>query len=134
MDSSKNCLKIYIQRDYTEGTNVKFHINFPPELEGKIEVGMFENTINTINEMFAEAERLSVATYFEGCLACLTAYCIYTCMDPHYDKCVKRCSRFIIEQNERYWVPRGLFITDPIERGLRVIEISVLSEPARKRT
>ena len=28
------------------------------------------------------------------------------------------------------WTKRGLLLTDPIERGLRVIEISILTEPA----
>ncbi|XP_043194976.1 golgin subfamily A member 7-like isoform X1 [Amphibalanus amphitrite] len=128
-----NCLKVFIQRDYSEGTAVRFQSTMPPELEGRIEPAMFDNTLATINEIFMEAEELNCATYCEGCLACLTAYCIYTCMDPHYDKCVKKCSRYIVEQNERYWLPRGLLITDPIERGLRVIEVSVLNEPAPQR-
>ncbi|XP_037068291.1 golgin subfamily A member 7-like [Pollicipes pollicipes] len=128
-----NCLKVFIQRDYSEGTAVRFQTAMPPELEGRIEPGVFENTLTTINEIFMEAEELNCATYCEGCLACLTAYCIYTCMDPHYDKCVKKCSRYIVEQNERLWLPRGLLLTDPIERGLRVIEVSVLNEPAPQR-
>ncbi|QQP38583.1 Deoxynucleotidyltransferase terminal-interacting protein 1, partial [Caligus rogercresseyi] len=33
-------------------------------------------------------------------------------------------------QNERIWTKRGLLLTDPIEKGLRVIEISILTEPA----
>ena len=57
----------------------------PPRLS-QIEPAMFDNTLATINEIFMEAEELNCATYCEGCLACLTAYCIYTCMDPHYDK------------------------------------------------
>ena len=28
------------------------------------------------------------------------------------------------------WTKRGLLITDPIERGLRVVEISILTEQA----
>ena len=36
----------------------------------------------------------------------------------------------MVEQNEQVWTKRGLLITDPIERGLRVIEISILTEPA----
>ena len=34
------------------------------------------------------------------------------------------------DPNEQVWTKRGLLITDPIERGLRVIEISILTEPA----
>ena len=37
---------------------------------------------------------------------------------------------YLEEQNATVYIPRGLFITDPIERGLRVIEISFLRESA----
>ena len=61
-------------------------------------------------------------------MACLTAYIIYFCAETHYEKCLKKVSRFIHEQNEQVWTKRGLLITDPVERGLRVIEISLLTE------
>ena len=32
----QGCLKVFIQRDYSEGTSVKFHTRFPTELEGKV--------------------------------------------------------------------------------------------------
>lgn len=33
---------------------------------------------------------------------------------------------FIDEQNAKVYIPRGLFITDPIERGLRVVGLLAL--------
>ena len=33
-------------------------------------------------------------------------------------------------KNEKVWTKKHLLITDPIERGLRVIEISILTEQA----
>lgn len=30
------CLKVFIQRDYSEGTLVKFQTRFPQELEGRV--------------------------------------------------------------------------------------------------
>ena len=32
----------------------------------------------------------------------------------------------------KVWTKRGLLITDPIERGLRVVEISILTEQANQ--
>lgn len=29
-------LKVFIQRDYSDGTSVKFQTRFPPELEGRV--------------------------------------------------------------------------------------------------
>ena len=80
--------------------------------------------------MYAEAEKANCSTFCEGCMACLTAYVIYFCSETHYEKCLKKVARFVVEQNEQVWTKRGLLITDPIERGLRVIEISILTEPA----
>ena len=63
-------------------------------------------------------------------MACLTAYIIYFCAETHYEKCLKKVSRFVHEQNEQVWTKHGLLVTDPVERGLRVVEISLLTEPA----
>merc|ERR1719167_1411891 len=73
---------------------------------------------------------MNKSTYCEGCMACLTAYIIYFCAETHYEKCLKKVSRFVHEQNEQVWTKRGLLLTDPIERGLRVVEISLLTEAA----
>lgn len=126
------CRKIFVQRDYSEGTSVKFQTKFPQELEGLISRQCFEHTINTLNTIYVEAEKVSSQTYCEGCMACLTAYLVYMCIETHYEKCLKRIGAFIEDQNETIWLPKGLYITDPIERGLRVIEISVINEPNTK--
>ncbi|XP_018332524.1 golgin subfamily A member 7 [Agrilus planipennis] len=123
------CLKVFIQRDYSEGTVVKFQTRFPQELEGRIERPLFEHTIDRLNEYFQEAEKATCSTYCEGCLACLTAYLIYICKETHYEKVLRKISKFIAEQNERVYQPRGLILTDPSMRGLRVIEISCLDRP-----
>lgn len=40
---------------------------------------------------------------------------------PFEFQCLKKVAKFIVEQNERVYVPRGLLIIDPVERGLRVV-------------
>lgn len=32
------CLKVFVQRDYSEGTLVKFQTRFPQELEGRVSI------------------------------------------------------------------------------------------------
>lgn len=46
----------------------------------------FEETIQTLNNLYAEAEKLGGKSYLEGCLACLTAYTVFLCMETHYEK------------------------------------------------
>ncbi|CAL8283728.1 unnamed protein product [Arctogadus glacialis] len=41
---------------------------------------------------------------------------------------LKKISGYIQEQNEKVYAPRGLLLTDPVERGTRVIEISVFED------
>lgn len=122
--------KIFIPRDYSEGTTVKFQTQFHPDLEGLIERHHFDYLISTLNEMYYQAET-SRAAYLESCFACLSAYLLYLCIETHYTKCMKKVAAFINDQNETIWKPRGLLVTDPIERGLRVIEIVIKVDETR---
>lgn len=128
---STNCTKVFIQRDYSEGTSVKFHTRLPSELEGlvsaclltvfllnmlyskpfvtQIERPVFESTINRLNEFFAEAEKGTCSTYCEGCIGCLTAYLIYMCSETHYEKVISKCG--ILEKQQNGYVYFSFFLT-----------------------
>ena len=84
--TSSSCAKVFIQRDYSEGVGVKFDPKLPTELNGKIGETEFEEVIEHINSIYADAERLSAQTYLENCLACLTAYLVLICMPTSYEK------------------------------------------------
>lgn len=110
--------------------------------------------MKTLNGFYAEAEKIGGSSYLEGCLACATAYFIFLCMETHYEKVLppwppctpsqgslphsssigpslqvlKKITRYIQEQNEKIFAPRGLLLTDPVERGMRVVSfLTVLS-------
>ncbi|KAG9341074.1 hypothetical protein JZ751_019828, partial [Albula glossodonta] len=125
--SASLATKVFIQRDYSEGTICKFQTKFPSDLESRIERTLFEDTVKTLNNFYAEAEKIGGQSYLEGCLACATAYIVFLCMETRYEKVLKKISKYIQEQNEKIYAPRGLLITDPIERGMR-IEISVFED------
>ncbi len=110
--SQANCRKVFIQRDYSEGGGVKFQTRYPVELEGKIDRQLFDYTVNTLNNLYAEAEKANCSTYCEGCMACLTAYIIYFCAETHYEKCLKKVSRFVHEQNEQAEHVARLYVSD----------------------
>uniref|UniRef100_A0A3B3R3D7 Golgin subfamily A member 7 n=1 Tax=Paramormyrops kingsleyae TaxID=1676925 RepID=A0A3B3R3D7_9TELE len=120
--------KVFIQRDYTNGTMCQFQTKFPSELESRIDKQQFEETLRMLNNLYAEAEKLGGQSYVEGCLACLTAYTIFLCMETHYEKVLKKIAKYIQEQNDKIYAPRGLLLTDPIERGLRVVEITIFED------
>ncbi|KAM9859045.1 golgin subfamily A member 7 [Aulostomus maculatus] len=120
--------KVFIQRDYRSGTICKFQTKFPAELESRLDKQQFEETIQTLNNLYAEAEKLGGKSCLEGCLACLTAYTIFLCMETYYEKVLKKIAKYIKDQNEKIYAPRGLLLTDPIERGLRVVEITIFED------
>ncbi|CAF2680816.1 unnamed protein product [Rotaria sp. Silwood2] len=120
-------IKLFIQRDYSEGTGVKFQDRFPSELDGRIDCNEFTEIIRDINAIFANAEALSCKSFMENCCACLTGYLLLLCMPTHYEKCVKRAAKYIAEKNENVLSPRGIFMVDPMEKGLRCIEVCIVN-------
>ena len=77
-------------------------------------------------QVFDDAERTDAASLLQGCGACLTGYLVYMCVDTPYEKHMKLLAQYIHEQNENVFVPRGLVLTNPMERGLRVLEITIV--------
>lgn len=70
----------------------------------------FEETIQTLNNLYAEAEKLGGKSYLEGCLACLTAYTIFLCMETHYEKVnAPKSSNGVIKQNVGILISTLLF-------------------------
>ncbi len=119
--TSSSCVKVFIQRDYSDGVGVRFDPKLPADLRGKIDQAEFEAVLERINEIYADAERLSARTCCENCFACLTAYLVLICMPTHYEKNVKKASELISIENERLFIPKGLLMVDPMERGLRCV-------------
>ncbi|XP_061645572.1 golgin subfamily A member 7B-like isoform X2 [Phyllopteryx taeniolatus] len=126
--SASLVMKVFVQRDYSEGTVCRFQTKFPPELDNRIERNLLEETVKTLNSYYVEAEKIGGQSYLEGCLACATAYVIFLCMETRYEKVLRKITSYIQDQNEKIYAPRGLLITDPIERGMRVLEISVFED------
>ncbi|XP_074815644.1 golgin subfamily A member 7B isoform X1 [Natator depressus] len=132
--SASLATKVFVQRDYSDGTLCQFQTKFPLELDSRLERQLFEETVKTLNGFYAEAEKIGGSSYLEGCLACATAYFIFLCMETHYEKVLKKISKYIQEQNEQVYAPRGLLLTDPVERGMRVIEISIYEDRCSSRS
>lgn len=58
--------KVFVQRDYSEGTSVRFQDKFPDELEGYIERQHFDYLIKTLNCFYDKAEAANLSTFCEG--------------------------------------------------------------------
>jgi len=113
--------KGYVQRDYSKGTKIRFETTLPPEFEHYISQQEFAHFIENLNGIYLDAEKLK---FCEGCLACLTAYLLYCCIETHKQKCMRKAADYISNQNE-IWRDRGITVLDPITRGFRILEIQV---------
>lgn len=117
--------KAYIQRNYSKGTKIKFETTLPNELEHVLSQAEFQQFINSLNDIYHDAERLK---FCEGCMACMTAYLLYCCIETHKQKCMRRAAEFIQETNE-LWKDRGITVFDPMSRGFRILEIQAVVSP-----
>lgn len=115
--------KGYVQRDYSKGTKIRFDTTLPSEIENVINQQEFTQFIETLNDIYSDAEKLK---FCEGCTACLTAYLLYCCIETHKQKCMRKAAEFIANQNES-WKDKGVTVFDPITRGFRILEIQAHS-------
>lgn len=117
--------KGFVQRDYSKGTRIKYETTLPNELENYVTQQEFTQFIKSLNEIYKDAEKLKCC---EGCLACLTAYLLYCCIETHKQKCMRRAAEFVANQND-LWRDRGVTVLDPITRGYRILEIHINPNP-----
>ncbi|GAU92465.1 hypothetical protein RvY_04542 [Ramazzottius varieornatus] len=115
---------VFIERDYSQGIQVKFQEKFPPELDGKMDPTTFQTIIQRLNEIYEDAETPNCATAWENCIGCCTCYMAFLFMESRYNKFLKKARAYIAEQN-RQLSSSGITIVDPYERGMRLIEIRV---------
>lgn len=96
----------------------------------QISEATWETTIHTINSIFADAEKVCFATILETLLGCATCYCSRLVSDTIYQKKMKKLNEFLAQENHQTYNPAGFHILSPMERGLRTVEIWILSDPS----
>ena len=125
--SLDSCRKIFVERDYSDGIIVKFVKDFPPTLEGIISHENWTETIEKINSHFANAEKVCLGSIVESTLGLCTCYISRLFIKTEYQKELVKLRAYIENQNRNIFLPVGLCIADPMERGLRIIEVNILS-------
>ncbi|OZC10452.1 hypothetical protein X798_02496 [Onchocerca flexuosa] len=120
------CNKIFVQRDYSKGLGVQFETTFPGALDGKISEQAWAYTVTTLNSYYTKAEEVCCGTILETLTGCLSCYISRLFVKTQYEKTLLEISQFLTEQNTNVYLPSGVHLTDPIQRGLRVFEISLI--------
>ncbi|MFH4981176.1 hypothetical protein AB6A40_007885 [Gnathostoma spinigerum] len=122
-----SCSKIFVQRDYSKGLGVRFETKLPQAMQGKIKEEQWLYTISELNSHYDKAEQVCCATVLETCVGCLSCYISRIFTKTQYEKELIEISRFLAEQNKMVYIPAGFYLTDPMERGLRVLEVSIIT-------
>eukprot|EP00035_Acanthoeca_spectabilis_P007039 m.131739 g.131739 ORF g.131739 m.131739 type:complete len:139 (-) comp13770_c0_seq2:1973-2389(-) len=119
--------RAFVNRDYSKGVEPRFEAEpLPVKLEGLLTPEQLKETITKINSFFEEAEAHTSSLYWRNFANCLVGYVADFCLANPYDKHMKEMSAYVQEQNKLVYNPRGLVLIDPLDRGLRVIEITNL--------
>ncbi|GMT14980.1 hypothetical protein PFISCL1PPCAC_6277, partial [Pristionchus fissidentatus] len=119
---------LFISRDYSKGLGVRFDRTYPPQLYGLISEDEWWKTIDKINDIFEDAEKVCAATVAETVFGCLTCYVFRCFTRSHYEKKLFELNEFLDERNMEVFSFASLRVMDPMHRGLRVLEIMYLSE------
>jgi len=125
--SLDSCRKVFVDRDYSQGLTPRFVRELPQTLEGIINRQDWEEVIDTINREFAMAERVCASSAAETVFALLSCYITRLFAPTMYEKQLEKIRQYINEQNRKVFLPVGLHMLDPMERGLRIIEVSILT-------
>jgi len=121
----KGPLRAYALRDHSDG-EVAFETALPASLEGKVPPKEFEDTIVGINRYFEQATDFTWGLWFRNCLSCATFFWFDCCVTNPYAALMVEMSEYVRAKNKDVFNPCGLVLVNPLDRGLRLIEITEL--------
>ncbi|KAJ8652833.1 hypothetical protein O0I10_011507 [Lichtheimia ornata] len=120
---------IRVERDYTRGDGItQFSTAYPPQLAGKITIEQFQHTIQGINKLLMDAERVSWLTVFDNIMEILTIYTWPIFFSNHYQRCIRRVLQFIESENENLYHQHGLSISNPVRFAFLFLEFKVYDD------
>lgn len=109
-------VEIFVQRDYANGNEpTRFQRGIPKELEERgVSEQEFLTLVDTVNDIFREAETVGWKTFLEGLFGCLTFFALFLCWEPIYKKQMARLEKFLFEQNSTVFLPKGIRVKNPL--------------------
>eukprot|EP00039_Didymoeca_costata_P023554 m.7478 g.7478 ORF g.7478 m.7478 type:complete len:185 (-) comp3720_c0_seq2:101-655(-) len=124
-DSSENVSRAFVTRTY-ERPYVQFSTDLPALLAGKIVPHDFKSVIARINTYFEAAESFTSEVGWTNLSWCLCGYFCALFYRSKYEMCMAQMSDFVEERNKKLFQPAGMKLINPLQRGLRIIEIEIL--------
>ncbi|KAK9765286.1 hypothetical protein K7432_006515 [Basidiobolus ranarum] len=121
-----SCGVIRVERDYSKGEGCQFSQEYPSELNDKITVETFRNTITQINGILRKAEYSWFRNSLDNIISCLSLYTYPLCFGSFYQKCMKELNQLIASENSELYLPAGLHIQDPRRTAFLFLEIEIL--------
>ncbi|KAI8146557.1 Golgin subfamily A member 7/ERF4 family-domain-containing protein [Fennellomyces sp. T-0311] len=118
---------IRVDRDYSRGDGItRFSTDYPPLLAGRITPEQFQHTIDGINQLLEDAERVSWNAVFDNVMECITIYTWPILFSTHYQRCIRRLLDFIQHENEILYHQHGVSISNPVRCAYLFVSRSTL--------
>jgi hypothetical protein len=76
--------------------------------------------MNDLNQIYAEADKLSARAYIENFLALSTCHLSRLCFKTLWKQKLEEAEALIDEANQTF-VKNGIYVTNPLEKGFRVV-------------
>lgn len=79
-----------------------------------------------LNERYFIADSVTPASVLETVMGFLSCYTSRLCIRSKWDETLEKIEEMIQEHNHTTFVPRGLHVRNPIEKGFRVVSFIFL--------
>ncbi|KAI3651667.1 hypothetical protein MP228_002970 [Amoeboaphelidium protococcarum] len=113
-----------VERDYSHGDIIQFRTSeLSPELSEYIELSELIPVLNTLNSMYAQAERLNWPNILDCLLGCATFQIYSLLFQSPFEKRLDKIHSYIKEQNRTLFKSRKLMLIDPINDHFMMVFI-----------
>ncbi|GMT35780.1 hypothetical protein PFISCL1PPCAC_27077, partial [Pristionchus fissidentatus] len=122
----------FVQRDYSKGLTAAFSTEFPTELVRVIDERTWVSFVKELNERFSVADAITARSVMETFLGLCTCYIFHPCTRSSYEIHLEDISDYIDDVNDQVFNSRGLHVGNPMEHGMRALEVSFLFSQKEK--
>ena len=127
-------IEVFVSRDYSAGMEpTAFSRMLPRDLEGRgVSEHDFLKLVDTINDLFKEAETIGWTTVLESVFGCLSCYSLFLCYKSHYKRTMEQLDKFLRVQNATVFLPQGVRVKNPMYNGTLHLEFLVYPRMQRE--
>jgi hypothetical protein len=98
-------------------------VQYKQYLSHQIDRQIWFDFVNDLNQIYAEADKLTPRAYFENILGLLTCHLSRLCLKSQWTIKLEEVKALIDDANQQHFVKNGLYVCNPVEKGFRVVSL-----------